>query len=75
MSPTGPYRFLPTLRPQPNLAGTEAGATPSPACPRVAQASLPAIPDSARSPAQSNLAGTEAGATSDVPAKALEAIV
>ena len=34
-----------------NLAGTEAGATPHPACSTVAQASLPAAPDSVTSPA------------------------
>ena len=57
----------------PNIAGTEAGATPHPARQTVAQASLPAIPGSRRLPdtaflllspaAPPNIAGTEAGAT------------
>ncbi len=39
-------RLPPAPQLPPNIAGTEAGATPSPACSRVAQASLPAIPGS-----------------------------
>ena len=61
--PATPWRRRPCLRspippaPQltPNLAGTEAGVTPGPACPAVAQASLPAVPDPARSPAHAKL--------------------